>query len=210
MNTLTREELASREKTLLAALLLSMWAPLATGIAVLLSRSTTQVADFIRRSVELIALFISWRVFRYLHRGKEPDSLQKDRLEHLVSFSTAVAMGVSGVVIIAVAFTRFPTFVPGGNVYPGLAIALLGLITNSWFWRRYASLNRKIYDRVIDTQRCLYRAKAVVDLCVIIALSAVAIAPLNPATRFIDLLGSVAVSIYLAWSSICTIRNNKR
>lgn len=210
MNTLTKEELASREKTLLAALLLSMWAPLATGIAVILSRSTTQLADFIRRSVELIALFISWRVFRYLQQGKEPDPLQKDRLERLASLCTAVAMGVSGVVIIIIALTRFPTFTPGGNVYPGLAIALLGLLTNSWFWRRYARLNRESYNRVIDTQCCLYRAKTVVDFCVLIALSAVAIAPLHPVTRYIDLLGSVAVSIYLVWSGICTILNNKQ
>jgi hypothetical protein len=50
--------LAGRERTLLVALLLSLWGPLATGLAVLLSQSTTQVADFVRRSVELVALAI--------------------------------------------------------------------------------------------------------------------------------------------------------
>ncbi len=209
MTTLTKEEAGSREKTLLVALLLSMWGPLATGIAVILSRSTTQLADFIRRSVELIALFISYQVFRYLQRGKDPNPLQKARLERFAAFSVAVAMGISGVVIFTIALSRFPSFEPGGNVYPGLAIALLGLLTNSWFWRRYTRLNRENYNRVIDTQRYLYRAKTFVDFCVFLALGTVAIAPLHPLTRYVDLLGSLAVSIYLIWSGICNVRGNK-
>lgn len=206
MNGLSKEEAASREKTLLAALLLSMWAPLTTGIAVLLSRSTTQLADFIRRTVELIALFISWRVFRRVQREKEPDPLETARLERIAALSVAVAMGVSGVVMFAVALSRLSTFEPGGNVYPGLVIAILGLITNSWFWRRYTRMTRENYNSVIDTQRCLYRAKSMVDFCVILALAAVAVAPLHPATRYIDLLGSLAVSFYLIWSGLSTAR----
>ncbi|KAF0194193.1 MAG: hypothetical protein FD169_1988 [Bacillota bacterium] len=57
MKDLSAAQVASRERTLLIALLLGMWAPLATGYAVLLSHSTTQVADFIRRTVDLVALF---------------------------------------------------------------------------------------------------------------------------------------------------------
>ena len=49
MRDLSAKQVAARERTLLIALLLSMWAPLATGYAVLMSHSTTQLADFIRR-----------------------------------------------------------------------------------------------------------------------------------------------------------------
>lgn len=206
MNTLSEEQVAGREKTLIAALLLSMWAPLTTGIAVILSHSTTQLADFIRRSVELMALFISWRVFRYVEKGRGVSLEQKARLEKIAGVSVATALCTSGLIMLIVTLTRIETFEPGGNVYPGLVIAVLGLITNSWFWRRYTKMTREHYNPVIDSQRLMYRAKAVVDCCVIIALASVAIDPAAPATRYIDALGSVAVSMYLVWSAAGTLK----
>ncbi len=206
MNTLSEEQIAGREKTLIAALLLSMWAPLTTGIAVLLSRSTTQLADFIRRSVELMALFISWRVFRYVEKKRGVSPGQKAHLEKIAGLSVTVALCLSGLVMLIITLTRIDTFEPGGNVYPGLAIAILGLITNSWFWRRYTKMTLEHYNPVIDSQRLMYRAKTVVDFCVIIGLASVAIDPAAPATRYIDALGSLAVSIYLVWSGMGTLK----
>lgn len=206
MKDLSLEQAARREKTLLAALLLSMWAPLTTGIAVLLSHSTTQLADFIRRTVELVALFVSWQVFRYLRRGDNLAPERIARLEKTAGLSVAVALGCSGIVMLVLALTRISTFEPGGNVYPGLAIAGLGLITNSWFWRRYWVLNKEQYSAIIASQCHLYRAKAMVDICVIGALTAVALSPAHPGTRYIDVLGSVAVAAYLLWSGAATAR----
>ena len=206
MKSLSEDQVARREKTLITALLLSMWAPLTTGIAVILSRSNTQLADFIRRTVELIAMFISWRVFRYVEKGRDVDAEQKARLEKIAGLSVAAALGISGIIMLIITGVRIDTFEPGGNVYPGLAIAILGLAVNSWFWRRYAKMTVEHYNPVIDSQRLMYQAKAVVDFCVILALSAVAIAPTAPATRYIDALGSVAVAFYLIWSGINTLK----
>ncbi len=206
MSDLSPEQIASREKTLIAALLLSMWAPLATGIAVVLSQSTTQLADFIRRSVELVALFISWRVFRVVEKGEETTVKKKARLERIAGFSVAIAMGISGATMFIVTITRFSTFEPGGNVYPGLAIATLGFFTNSWFWRRYTRMTRENFNIVINSQRLLYRAKAMVDLVVIISLSAVLIDPTASITPYMDSLGSIAVAFYLLWSGFNNLK----
>ena len=206
MTVLSKEQSASREKTLLAALLLSLWAPFTTGVAVLLSHSTTQLADFIRRTVELAALFISWWVFRFIYRKPELSKGDRARMENIANLSVAAAMASSALVMLVVALSRLSAFQPGGNVYPGLAIAGLGLVTNAWFWRRYTRLNREHFSAIIDTQRHLYRAKAFVDLCVILALAGVAIQPSHPATRYIDLLGSAAVIVYLLWSAARTAR----
>ncbi len=207
MGTLSKEQVAGREKTLVAALLLSMWAPLATGIAVILSQSTTQLADFIRRTVELLALFISWQVFRYTEKSEEVSPEQKIILEKFAGFSVTMALTLSGLTMFTVTVSRISTFEPGGNVYPGLIIAFLGLITNSWFWRRYTKMTRENFNAVIDAQRLMYRAKALVDFCVIVGLAAVAIAPTAPATPWVDALGSLAVAAYLVWSGIDTLRN---
>jgi divalent metal cation (Fe/Co/Zn/Cd) transporter len=203
VNGLSKEQSSNRARTLLTALLLSAPGPLVTGIAVVTSQSTTQMADFLRRSVELVAIFVSWWVFRQLHRNAL-DKAHQTRLERAARLSTAGAMAFSGVILLAVALSRLSVFEPGGNVTLGLTIAVLGLITNSWFWRRYAHLTREQYSDVIAGQQQLYRAKAAVDLCVVAALATVAIAPGHPATRYVDLLGSVLVAVYLLWSGFRT------
>ncbi len=208
MNSLSKAQSSSREKTLLTALLLSAPGPLVTGIALMTSHSTTQLADFLRRGVELVAIFISWWVFRQLHRSEALGEAQQARLERATGLSTAGAMACSGGVLLGVALSRLSVFEPGGNVIMGLTIAVLGLLTNGWFWRRYAALTREQYSAVIAAQQQLYRAKASVDLCVVAALAAVAIAPAHPITRYVDILGSVMVAIYLLWSGLRTLRTH--
>lgn len=210
MESLSKEQLTNRERTLLVALLLSAWAPLATGIAVMLSLSTTQLADFIRRCVELFALFVSWWVFRRLARHKKLGPKERDRLEKVAAISVSAALCCSSVVLLLLALSRFSAFEPGGNVYPGLAIAVLGLMTNLWFWGRYTRLTGEQYSLIIDAQRQLYRAKSFVDFCVIIALGSVATNPFHPLTRHIDLWGAIVLAVYLFWSGINTARSSKK
>lgn len=194
-----------RQKTLLASLLLSLWAPLATGIAVLLSHSITQVADFVRRTLEFLVLLLSWLVFRYLTKGRGADEETKKRWERIVNLSVGLTLGVSGLVMLFLALFRFQNFRPGGNVIPGLIIAILGFIVNLWFWQRYSALERESPQPIIGAQCRLYLAKIFVDTCVILALGAVALLPGHAVTRHIDALGSVAVSIYLLWSAWRTL-----
>ena len=113
---------------------------------------------------------------------------------------TALLLSAPGPLVVAL--SRLSVFEPGGNVTVGLTIAVLGLVTNGWFWWRYTVLTREQYSAVIAAQQQLYRAKASVDLCVVAALAAVAIAPAHPATHYVDLLGSVMVAIYLLWSGL--------
>lgn len=202
MADLSKKQAASREKTLLMALLLSAPGPLFTGFALISSHSTTQLADFIRRGVELIALFVSWWVFHQLQRNLALSKTDQARLERTAGISVAGAMICSGVIMLIVAMSRLTVYEPGGRVTLGLIIAVLGLLTNGWFWRRYTILNREQYSSVIAAQQGLYRAKASVDLCVVIALAAVAIAPTHPATRYVDILGSVMVAGYLLWNGL--------
>ncbi|MDD4658913.1 MAG: transporter, partial [Eubacteriales bacterium] len=137
MDALTQEQRISRQRTLLTAVLLSMWAPIATGIAVILCRSNTQLADCIRRNVELVALLASWLVFRHIARNPGMDLSARGKLERLVRLAVAVTLSCSGAVMLIVALARFNSFEPVGNVYPGLAIAGLGLSVNLGFWLRY-------------------------------------------------------------------------
>ncbi|HHU76507.1 MAG TPA: cation transporter [Firmicutes bacterium] len=191
----------SSQKTLLASLLLSMWAPLATGIAMILGHSVTLIADFTRRTMEFLVLLLSWLVFRYLNKEEIPGEETKKKWERVVNLGVAVALGTTGLLMLILALSHFRSFNPGGNVIPGLIVALLGLIVNLWFWRRYHILASAGQGPIIDAQRQMYLAKVFVDTCVLLALGSVALVPNHAATRHIDTLGSVAVSIYLLWSS---------
>ena len=83
----------------------------------------------------------------------------------------------------------------------------LGVIVNSWFWFRYGKLYREKPDAILAVQSRLYRAKTVVDVCVVLALLFVVLAPKAAITSIVDVGGSVVVALYLVRSGILTIRN---
>ena len=197
------------QRTLLASLLASSLAPLATGIALFLNRSATQLADFIRRTVELIALFISWLVFRYLVREENISEAGKTHLERLVNSAVALALACSGLVLLLAALFSFGGHQGGSKVLLGLIIAVLGFVVNFIFWWRYRALARENYSSIIAAQRRLYLAKLFVDLGVITALSTLALFPNRVFTKYVDTLGSVLVASYLLWSSFRTWRGAK-
>ena len=192
------------ERTLLASVILSSPGPIVVGVGLFLGRSATQYADFVRRTAELAAIIVSWLVYRRLHKGGEPDEKRKARLESTANVFVGAAMCLSGAVMMLL-----PLFSPGmekGNVIPGLVIALLGVTTNTWFSFRYGRLNREKPDAILAVQCRLYRAKSLVDACVLAALFAVAVAPGSPAALYMDLFGSIVVAAYLILNGIIAIR----
>lgn len=195
------------ERTLLTSVILSSPGSIVVGIGLFLGRSSTQIADFIRRTAELVAIIVSWLVFRHLHKSGEPDAVHKDKLERIANLFVGAAMCMSGTAMIIIAL--FSAETEKGNVIPGLVIAVLGVTTNSWFWFRYRKLNRDSPDAILAVQSRLYRAKALVDACVTAALAFVAIAPHSPAARYVDLGGSLIVAAYLVMNGIITLRGEK-
>jgi len=194
------------ERTLLASVVMSSPGPLVVGAALLFGHSSTQLADFVRRTAELAAIIVSWLVFRILHKTGEPDIIRKDKLERTANLSVGAAMCLSGAAMMFIAL--FSPNTEKGNVIPGLIIAVLGVTTNSWFWLRYYKLNHKKPDAILAVQSRLYRAKSLVDACVTIALTFVAVAPGAPAVRYVDLGGSIIVAAYLIINGIMTMRGS--
>lgn len=153
-------------------------------------------------------MVLAWWVFRQIHRNAHPDAEGQARLERAAGLGAAGAMICSGIVMLVIVISRLSVFTPSGRVTLGLVIAFLGLLTNGWFWWRYSALLREQYNSVIAAQQTLYRAKASVDLCVVIALAAVVIAPTHPVTRYVDIFGSAIVAVYLLWSGLRMARSH--
>lgn len=101
MSDLDKVSASKRERTLLISLLISSLAPIATGIPAIISRSATQIADFLRRTAELLALFVSWWVYRKIFKEADPetgpDHSYRVRMEHIANMTVVGAMACSGI-----------------------------------------------------------------------------------------------------------------
>jgi len=173
-----------------------------------LGRSSTQIADFIRRTAELVAIIVSWLVYRHIHRHEGQEAVIKEKLERIANLCVGAAMCLSGAAMILIALFSVET--EKGNVIPGLVIAVLGVTTNSWFWLRFRKLNRNTPDAILAVQSKLYRAKALVDACVTASLAFIAVAPFSPAARYVDLIGSIIVAVYLVMNGFITLQGKKK
>ncbi|MFP4187583.1 MAG: cation transporter, partial [Acholeplasmataceae bacterium] len=148
-----RSAMDAQEKTMIIAILLSTFGPIVTGIALTMNTATTQLADFIRRTVEFIVLLISWRFYRYLSLH-EVSPERKGRLERIVRLVVAVAILMSGLTLLFVLIAKIIDPVePTGNVSLGLAIATLGALVNGFLWRRYRSFHDATKSAIIEIPR---------------------------------------------------------
>jgi len=193
----------SGSRTLLWSVIMSSPGPLVVGLGLLAGRSSTQIADFVRRSSELLAIIMAFAVYRLTSKNGACDEVRRARLERLSNLFVGAMMCVGGGFMIALAFMSDSA--DKGNVIPGLTIAVLGVIANTIFWRKYARLGRAEGSSILAVQARLYRAKSLVDACVTAALTAVAIAPGSEAAAQLDFAGSVIVAAYLIWCGLRTI-----
>ena len=193
----------SGAKTLLWSIIMSSPGPLVVGLGLLAGRSSTQIADFVRRSAELLAIIMSFVVYRAVTKMDAIDELEKKRLERSSNIFVGSMMCLAGAIMTVLALVIDNA--DKGNVIPGLAIAVLGVIANSIFWIKYTRLNQAEPNAIMAVQSRLYRAKTLVDSSVTIALLSVLIAPKSAVSYWLDLIGSIIVAVYLIWCGIRTI-----
>lgn len=199
------EQKKSGKSTLLMSVLMSAPGPLIVGLGLIAGRSATQLADFIRRSAELLAIIASFVVYHMTDREGVTEE-RKLRLERSVNRFVGAAMCLSGSAMLLIALLASET--ETGNVIPGLTVAILGVIANTIFFFRYRKLSRIEHDAVLAVQSRLYGAKSLVDTCVTAALLTVALWPMSPAALYLDKIGSVVVAVYLIRCGIKTIRES--
>lgn len=198
---MSKENTRSGFRTLLLSVIMSAPGPLVVGLGLLAGRSSTQIADFVRRSAELLAIIMSFVVYRMTAAGC--DEGRKTNLERRSNAFVGAMMCLGGAFMVLLAFLSDTT--DKGNVIPGLAIAVMGVIANTAFWIKYTRLNRKEPNAILQVQSRLYRAKSLVDGCVTVALLSVLILPDSPVSYWLDFLGSLIVAVYLIYCGVQTI-----
>ena len=193
----------SGSRTLLWSVLMSAPGPLVVGLGLLSGRSATQIADFVRRSAELLAIIMAFVTYKLTTKNGQTDSAKKEKLERFSNLFVGAMMCLGGSIMLVLALTSQNT--DKGNVIPGLSIAVMGVIANTIFWRKYAKLNKASPNPIIAVQARLYRAKSLVDSCVTLALLSVVLAPGSQFSYYFDLAGSLIVAMYLIFCGAQTI-----
>ena len=193
----------SGRNTLLWSVIMSSPGPLVVGIGLIMGRSSTQIADFVRRSAELLAIIVSYVVYQLTTRDGFTDMERKARLEKNTDLFVGGAMCLGGAMMLILAL--LPSKGETGNVIPGLSIAILGVIANSIFWRRYSRLGKESNNSILLVQSRLYRAKTLVDICVTAALLSVTLLPGSQLSYWLDKAGSAVVAVYLICTGVKTI-----
>ena len=193
----------SGSRTLLLSVLMSSPGPLVVGLGLLAGRSSTQIADFVRRSAELLGIVMAFIVYRITTKEDICDEGRRMKLERRSNAFVGAMMCLGGSLMVLL------TFLSGaedkGNVIPALCISGLGMVANSAFWIKYTRLDRKEPNAILRVQARLYRAKALVDTCVTAALLSVLILPGSALSYWLDLAGSLTVAAYLIWCGVRTV-----
>lgn len=196
---------SSGSRTMLLSVLMSAPGPLIMGLGLRVGHSSTQLADFLRRSAELLALVVAFLVYQVT--WQDPNPTRKARLERRSNLFVGLVMCLSGGIMLALALLSRPG--EKGNVIPGLVIAVLGVVANGLFWRKYTRLSRESGNPILAVQGRLYGAKTFVDACVTAALGTVALSPHSGAAYWLDLVGSAVVALYLVRCGVCTVRESR-
>ena len=205
---MSRENTKSGSRTLLLSVLMSAPGPLVVGLGLLAGRSSTQIADFVRRSAELLAIIMSLAVYRITTKEGACVEGKRAMLERRSNAFVGAMMCLGGGFMVLLAFLSDTA--DKGNVIPGLAIALLGVVANTAFWIKYTRLNRKEPNAILQVQSRLYRAKSLVDGCVTVALLSVVIAPGSPVSYWLDFAGSLIVAVYLIFCGVQTVLETRK
>ncbi len=198
----------SGSRTLLWSVIMSSPGPLVVGLGLLAGRSSTQIADFVRRSSELLAIIMAFVTYKITTKNGQQDIIKKEKIEKMSNIFVGAMMCLGGSIMLVLSFISENE--DKGNVIPGLTIAVLGVIANTIFWRKYTRLNKAEPNPILAVQARLYGAKSLVDSCVTIALLSVAIAPEALFSYYLDLVGSVIVAVYLVMCGVKTIREKIR
>ena len=195
----------SGKKTLLMSVIMSSPGPLIIGLGLLVGQSTTQIADFVRRSIELLAIILSFVIYCATTKDDNIDVKKKEKLEFGTNIFVSFAMVLGGILMIIISL--FSNNSDKGNVIPGLAIAILGVVANLIFWIKYSKIGKKENNSILIIQSKLYRAKTFVDGSVTIALLVVLLSNNLIVSYYFDLIGTCVVSLYLIYTGIASFIN---
>ncbi len=101
-----------------ASVLMSSTGPVILGAAAFFGRFSTQITNLVRRTAELLAILVSYFVYRVVNTGESVDEGRKMHLEAVTNRVMGLVMVASGTIMAALAlFTKSEQV---GNAIPSV------------------------------------------------------------------------------------------
>lgn len=191
-----------RERSILVSWLLGILSVIPDIVVTIMTQSVTMLTDVFRTGTDTMASFLSWLTVRKISRGHTAKyNYGYGKLENLASLAVAGAMILSFFVIVFSAVERLHTPRNIHNIFMGIVFTVFAGAANSLCWYRNKRLARHAPSPVMESQWRLFRAKTMINLCVLTSLVLSAIFHEHAWSRFIDPLGSMLLASFLLFSS---------
>ena len=194
------------KKTMTLSLLIGIPGPIVTAIGMIIGKSTTQFADFIRRAIELLAIISSFIIYNKTTKDNHYNLEKKEKLEKVSNKVVAVTMIICGLIMLILGLITQSE--EKGNVIPGLIISFLGFVTNVYFWVKYSIVHSETNNSILKVQSKLYRSKTFVDFSVFLTLFMLIVSKNSTLNLLFDLIGTILVSSYIIITGIRTLIKN--
>ena len=180
-------------------------------VATLLSGSVTMMADVLKCGCELLAAFFSWLALRKISRGAGAEyEYGIGKLENLTSIVVAGAMIASLIVVLFVAVARImnPVVLSEGGTALGAFLMAGGIVTNTWLWIKNLRIAQKEYSPIMESEWRLFRAKAMADTVVFLALAGSLVLQGHRWGHYIDPVASFVIAGFMTFSIYAVITHS--
>lgn len=200
MNKRSADDLIrSGRNTLLLSFFVNLPGPMIIGISLFGGASYTLLAEFIRKTLVLISIFVSLVIYCFCNQLDLSKS-RKKRYEFIANIIVGGVMCLSGTAFFCVALLSDTA--GDGNVAVGLTVSVLSAMLNLYFYFKIKRLLKKEYNAVLSAQGIMNLSRLMLD-CIVSLVYIIILAPAgNRLTHFVDQAGSVIVSVVVVYRGI--------
>ena len=175
-----------------------------SGIVAHTGSSTTVYMDFCRSFIECIITVISFIVFNYIKDNKLSNN-KENELQMRIRMITGITMILTSTLLLIVNVLSFSTELKEGNNIPSLITTSIVIIINSSIMLNYKKSLSEKFDHIIKAQYTMYRSKLIINIFLFIILVIMTIAPTWNVIPYIDLTGTIIMSIFIFTEGIKNI-----
>ena len=173
--------------------------------ALLAAQSSVLLADFLKTSLEFVAVMLAWMAMRRLARGGgDAYEYGIGKLENLSSLFVAALMALVFLVIAvnAVRGLISPSHVGGIGVIISLVAQLVYGVINGWLWRRSLLAARTEESPLMESQAKLFFTKLFGNIFIFLSL-ALSLALADQAwSVYIDPIASLVIACSILMSAV--------
>lgn len=160
-----------REQSILIGWVLGIFSICPDIVVTILTHSITVLTDVFRTGTDTLASFLSWLTMRKVAHGHDARyNYGYGKLESLASLAVAAAMMLSFIVIVFTAIERVHNPRPVQNITLGVVFSTIAGLANGFCWYRNRRIAQHESSPIMESQWRLYRAKTVINVCVLLSL----------------------------------------